>query len=120
MGAKPSIFRWNKDTESITCYRGVKKGVSALAANTKYLVASGLDDNHYVFVFDLQKGTLLASEKGGREVILGLKWINDNSFVSVGLKHFKLWEFDGKSVKGSSGSFGKSNCNLVCSVEVSN
>lgn len=66
MGAKPSIFRWNKDGEQLTCYRGVKKGVSALAVNDKYLVASGLDDNHYVFVFDIDKGALLASEKGGR------------------------------------------------------
>lgn len=50
---------------------------------------------------------------------MGLKWVSDNSFVSVGLKHFKFWEFDGKSVKGSSGSFGKSNCNLICSIEAS-
>lgn len=39
--------------------------------------------------------------------------------MSVGLKHFKIWEFSGKSVKGHSGSFGK-NSNLVCSVEASN
>lgn len=119
MGAKPSIFRWNKEGEKLNCYRGVTKGVSALAVNDKYLVASGLDDNHYVYVFDIQKETLLANEKGGREVILGLKWIDDKSFVSVGLKHFKLWDFGGKTVKGQSGSFGK-NSNLVCSVEVNN
>ena len=53
MGAKPSIFRWNKDGEQIKCYKGVKKGVSAVAANKNYLVASGLDDNHYIFVFDI-------------------------------------------------------------------
>ena len=37
----------------------------------------------------------------------------------MGLKHFKEWEFSGKTVKGSSGSFGKNN-NLVCSVEAKN
>jgi hypothetical protein len=46
MGAKPSIFRWNKEGEELGCYKGVKKGVSAVAVNEKYLVASGLDDNH--------------------------------------------------------------------------
>ena len=53
MGAKPSIFRWTKDGEQLKCYKGVKKGVSAVAVNKTYLVASGLDDNHYVFVFDI-------------------------------------------------------------------
>ena len=65
--------------------------MSAVAVSKNYLVASGLDDNHYVFVFDIEKGTLLASEKGGREVILGLAWVGDTSFVSIGPKHFKSW-----------------------------
>jgi len=34
--------------------------------NNKYLVASGLDDDHYVYVFDIESGALVASEKGGR------------------------------------------------------
>lgn len=87
-----------------------------MAVNGTYLVASGLDDNHYVFVFDIEKGTLVAEEKGGREVILGMAWTGETSFVSVGPKHFKNWELNGKAVKGKTGSFGK-NCNLLCSVE---
>jgi hypothetical protein len=69
----------------------VKKGVSSVAVNDKYLVASGLDDDHYLFVFDIKSGGLLASEKGGRDVIIGMKWVGESSFVSVGVKHFKLW-----------------------------
>lgn len=53
MGAKPVIYRWNSKGEQLKSYKGVKKGVSAVAVNAKYLVASGLDDDHYIFVFDI-------------------------------------------------------------------
>lgn len=76
MGAKPAIYRWNTEGQQLKCYKGVKKGVSAIAVNSTHLVASGLDDDHYMYVFDIEKGGLVASEKGGRDVILGLKWIN--------------------------------------------
>lgn len=75
MGAKPVIHRWDKECgKPLKSYKGVKKGVSAIAVNKKYLVASGLDDDHYVYVFDIESGALVASEKGGRDVILGMKW----------------------------------------------
>jgi hypothetical protein len=69
----------------------VKKGVSAIAASDKYMVASGLDDDHYLYVFDVRTGALLASEKGGRDVIIGMRWVGDGSFVSVGVKHYRIW-----------------------------
>lgn len=117
MGAKPVIHQWDSSGgKSIRAYKGVKKGVSAIAVNEKLLVGSGLDDDHYIYVFDIKSGALLASEKGGRDVILGMKWVGESSFVSVGVKHFRLWEFSGKTVKGKTGSFGQ-NCNILCSVE---
>ena len=116
MGAKPVIHQWNSSGESLRAYKGVKKGVSAIAVNERYLSASGLDDDHYIFVFDIKSGALLASEKGGRDVILGMRWVGESSFVSVGVKHFRLWEFSGKTVKGKTGVFGQ-NCNILCSVE---
>jgi microtubule-associated protein-like 6 len=91
MGAKPIIHQWNKEGESTKAYKGAKKGVSAIAVNDKYLVGSGLDDDHYIYVFDIKSGALVASEKGGRDVIIGMKWVGDSSFVTVGVKHFKLW-----------------------------
>lgn len=81
------------------------------------MVAAGLDDDHYLYLFDVDKGMLLASEKGGRDVIIAMKWIREDSFVSVGLKHYRLWEMNGKTIKGKTGVFGK-NCNLLCCVEV--
>jgi hypothetical protein len=48
---------------------------------------------------------------------LSLEWISENQFVSIGIKHYKLWTCDGKSIKGENGSFGK-NCNVLCSLAV--
>ena len=59
----------------------------------------------------------MGSDKGGKDVIIGMEWVGERSFVTIGLKHFKMWEVSGKSVKGSAGSFGK-NCNLLCAVGV--
>jgi microtubule-associated protein-like 6 len=92
MGAKPAIHQWDSECgKPIKTYKGVKKGVSAIAVSEKNLVASGLDDDHYIYVFDIRTGALIASEKGGRDVIIGMRWVSDNSFVSVGVKHYRVW-----------------------------
>jgi len=92
MGAKPAIHQWDSECgKPIKTYKGVKKGVSAIAVSEKNLVASGLDDDHYIYVFDIRTGALVASEKGGRDVIIGMRWVSDNSFVSVGVKHYRVW-----------------------------
>ena len=40
-------------------------------------VAAGIDDDHYVAVLDLKKGTVIAKQKGGKKVILKLGWLSD-------------------------------------------
>jgi hypothetical protein len=50
-----------------------------------------MDDDHLVTLLDLKKGNVLASKKGGKKVILKLGWVNDDEFVSIGIKHFKYW-----------------------------
>ena len=98
-------------------YRGSKKGVSAVGVNEKYLAAAGLDDNHYLYLFEVDSGKLIGSEKGGRDVIIDLKWVDEDKFVTIGVKHYKLWSTSGKKMKGQSGSFGK-NCNILCCMAI--
>ena len=118
MGAKPTIYQWNSDGSMIQSYRGVKKGVSAIGVNSEYMVAAGLDDDHTVYLFLVSSGKLIGSEKGGREVIIDLKWLDDDNFVSIGVKHYKYWTMKGKQIKGQRGSFGRKNCNILCCVAV--
>jgi WD40 repeat protein len=117
MGAKPIIYQWSREGSMIQQFKGAKKGVSAVAANEQFLIAAGLDDNHYVYLFSVGSGKLLGSEKGGRDVIIDMKWVDEDNFISIGVKHYKYWTVNGKSMKGKSGLFGK-NCNILCCLEV--
>jgi microtubule-associated protein-like 6 len=66
MGAKPTIYQWDSTGNMIQKYKGVKKGVSAIGVNEKYLAAAGMDDDHYIYLFEVGSGKLVCSEKGGR------------------------------------------------------
>ena len=117
MGAKPTIYQWNQGGEMVQKYRGAKKGVSAIGVSDKLMAAAGLDDNHYVYLFEVGSGKMLGSEKGGRDVIIDLKWVNEDNFVTIGVKHYKYWTVSGKTMKGKTGSFGK-NCNILCCMAI--
>ena len=43
--------------------------------------------------------------------------MSENSFVTIGVKHFKNWTISGKSMKGTSGAV-KKYCNILCSCVV--
>lgn len=77
MGAKPVVYSWDSTGTKIKEYKGAKKGVSAVIANDNYVVAAGLDDDHYIYVWG-KNGNLLTPEKGGKDVIISMEWINDN------------------------------------------
>jgi hypothetical protein len=44
---------------------------------------------------------MLFCEKGDTAKILDSIWINDNTFVTVGVSHYKLWTLSDKGVTGS-------------------
>jgi microtubule-associated protein-like 6 len=46
-----------------------------------------------------------------------MKWTNAQSFVTVGIKHYKVWNMEAKTIKGKTGQFGKS-CNILTSLVV--
>lgn len=45
-----------------------------------------------------------------------MKFIGEDTFVTVGIKHFKMWEIKGAIVSGKKGLFGK-NCNFLLCVD---
>lgn len=49
----------------------------AISPDGTKAVAAGMDDDHYVAVLDLKKGTVIAKQKGGKKVILKLGWLSD-------------------------------------------
>jgi len=118
IGPKPMLYIWSTKTlEVVKSFKAVlKKGIVALAFSPsgKKLVAAALDTNHEVTVIDVAKGTNQVF-KGGVEVIVGLAWSSESEFISVGVKHYKLWKDDGTS---KNGSFGKANNLLSGAVRI--
>lgn len=119
IGPKPFIFIWDSETkEVIQKWKGViLKGVATLAFSPSgdQLVAASIDDLHHIGVFDVKKGGSKVFE-GGREIILDLDWLDEDSFATVGVKHFKFWKATDASrtkYKGDNGNFGAKACKIL-------
>lgn len=98
IGPKPKIFLWDSSMREISVFKGgVIKGVCSLrfSPSGSKLAAACIDDNHMVVVFDVASGNILGCEKGDTAKIVDLEWESEESFVSVGIKHFKTWTLAG-------------------------
>eukprot|EP00002_Diphylleia_rotans_P034049 TRINITY_DN7287_c0_g2_i1.p1 TRINITY_DN7287_c0_g2~~TRINITY_DN7287_c0_g2_i1.p1 ORF type:complete len:2704 (-),score=538.32 TRINITY_DN7287_c0_g2_i1:170-8281(-) len=111
VGKLPTICIW--DTESMQLVSKIQKfherGVCCLAfmQNGQGLISVGLDDHNSVAVWEWKSGTLLASGRGHDDKIFGICASQDDSFVTVGVKHIKFWKKMGNSINGKKGIFGK-------------
>jgi WD40 repeat protein/Ca2+-binding EF-hand superfamily protein len=96
IGPKPRLFLWDaKDMSKIGQLEGgIIKGVASLAfsPNGEYLVATCIDDNHHVALFNVNTKSYVHCDKGDTANIVACEFINDKEFVTVGLKHYKLWK----------------------------
>lgn len=83
---------WDSDGQFIKTYKGMIKGIVALACNDDYLVGAGLDVDHSIMVWSRKDGKKVAETKGGPDYIVALEFVDRDSFVSAGIKHYKLWK----------------------------
>lgn len=106
LGPKP-LVNYYKNAKLVWSFKApVTKGVLALSISpdgTK-AIAVGMDNEHYLALLDLERGTVIASAKGGRKVILKVGWIGDDEFVTVGIRHFKHWTIKGNKMSGRDGT----------------
>lgn len=66
----------------------------SISTNNKYFAWCDNSDDHNVFVFIVNNGKKIYSEKGGKSKILGIQWsknISEIWFLTVGIKHAKFW-----------------------------
>lgn len=62
---------------------------------------------------------MIANEKGDTAKIVDVEWLNNNEFVTSGIRHFKSWKLNSNGAKPSRGSFKKGSsdklvfCKLV-------
>jgi isopentenyldiphosphate isomerase len=59
--------------------------------NTKLLVVT-CDEHNSVYIFNLLNQVLITSARGDSSLIMDATWVNNSTFCTVGIKHFKRWE----------------------------
>lgn len=112
IGRDPSIHIW--DVESMKTLSILKgghfRGVCSLSFSSdgKKLASVGLDDNHSICVWSWKKGEKLATTRGHKDKIFIIKWNphNNESLVTVGVKHIKFWNQVGGGFTSNRGIFG--------------
>ncbi|KRW98348.1 WD40-repeat-containing domain [Pseudocohnilembus persalinus] len=122
-GAKPRIFVWSTNTLEVkNKFQGfLQKGIALISftPSGNKLVASAMDDNHCIALYDLTNkqsvgGCLISDTQGGRDIMTELQMKNENQFVTVGPKHFKVWTQKGEGKKQDlvpqKGRWGKNQC----------
>ena len=76
----------------------------AFSPSGKRIVAGAIDVDHSVAIFDLEgSGACLWSDKGGPEVIIDVRFTDENNFATVGVKHFKAWTYENGKCRGDKG-----------------
>eukprot|EP00003_Mantamonas_plastica_P007140 TRINITY_DN1595_c0_g1_i1.p1 TRINITY_DN1595_c0_g1~~TRINITY_DN1595_c0_g1_i1.p1 ORF type:complete len:1924 (+),score=719.51 TRINITY_DN1595_c0_g1_i1:2008-7779(+) len=113
IGKPAFICIW--DTENMKLLSLIKnahqRGVATLgfSTNGKFLVSTGLDDNHEITVWRWSHGTKLMSAKGHTEKIFSSRFSpNDETrIVTCGVKHIKFWNLAGNVFKSEKGIFGR-------------
>lgn len=119
LGPKPAIYIWSAETMQLirSLKGGVIKGLECLSFSPDGSKLAGvcIDDNHMVVVFEVSSGELLFCEKGDTAKILDVCWVEDGQFVTVGIKHYKVWTITGRRISEQKGIFGKFSNLLTCS-----
>jgi microtubule-associated protein-like 6 len=98
----------------------LQKGIITLAFSPSgtRLVAGAIDVDHCMAIFDVVKGVVLWSDKGGPDVIIDVRFANEDSFVTVGVKHYKFWTYSGGKCSGDKGNFGKEANNKLAGIGI--
>jgi len=110
VGKNPIICVWNSETcEFINQFKQGRdtRMVKAIAINkdSQYIASIAADNDHSVFVFDLQ-GTKLGQEKGGPDPVLDVAWSPiENTFATAGKRGVTFWTFSG-GLSSKRGLFG--------------
>ena len=88
------------------------RGINAIAisSDNKLVACVDLHDDHNIYFFDADSGSLVWKEKGDTNKIFDVTFNhatgNDLQAVTVGTKHIKFWSPNAKDCK--KGLFGKS------------
>jgi len=99
VGKSPSIFVWNTLTGEKRQRMNLLKGSRAVAAcaistDLKYIACADKHNDHNVFVFEVDSGSMVYTEKGGPDEIFDMAFNmaeGQYDLWSAGMKHMTYW-----------------------------
>ena len=84
----------------------LSSGIKSLgfSPSKKYLGAVDSSSDHKVALFNLETGVCIDAASGDKAQITEVAFRDEQSFVTVGVGHFKLWSI-GKGIKSLNASW---------------
>jgi WD40 repeat protein len=97
----PKIYIWDSQNmiELGHFQDKINHGVRVLkfSPNASKLLAVSCDEFNSVFIYNINDFTLITHARGDTNNIIDAVWMTEQLFFTVGIKHFKKWEFiDGR------------------------
>jgi microtubule-associated protein-like 6 len=113
-GSVPVAFVWDAATGAKKGRYKLDKGgreVTAIAIDPskKYVALCANDNDHQLYIFDLEKGTQVKKDKSGPDRIFHMAWSlkdGDSIVATAGEKHFAIWDLGADSFKKKKGIYG--------------
>lgn len=127
VGKDPIICVWS--TKTMALVTSFKQGRDTRAVrslgwskNGKYLASTGDDNEHSVFVYDVEKGTKICSDKSGPDPIIDQDFStkDEETFATAGKNGVKFWSFKGKGLDFKKGVFASHKMCDMTSVQYLN
>ena len=113
---KPKLCVWDTELKEIASFQGMfEKGIKAISFSPlgKKLVAVSIDDNHTIYLFDLNQNKLIHKTSGDVNYkILDVCFKSETEFATVGIKHYKFWMIKDDGIVCKEGSFGPNDSRI--------
>lgn len=71
------------------------------------LLSVGQDDDNSLALHDWHSKILLANSKVDKAKVTGVAWKSETQFVTIGSKHIKFWQLNGRNLVSKRGLFGQ-------------
>lgn len=112
MGKRPSCFVL--DTTTMQVKKELKgNGITNSILSVQYSpsgnrlgIVAG-DQEHTIAVYDTKTWECITSGRGDRATIVDMAFKDDDTWVTTGIKHFKLYTLTGNRFTGKLGNFNK-------------